>query len=69
MFIVVTILATALVFALAVLLGVRLLLPVVNEANEEARIQRETQAASWRIHQSATQAFGDMLEAARQPEP
>ena len=37
-----------------------------TRASERARIEREAAEASWRIHQRATQAFGQMLEAARQ---
>lgn len=49
-----------------VLAGVWLLLPLVGEALTRVRIEREAAEASWRIHQQATRAFGEMLEAARQ---
>ncbi len=54
------------VFSGLVLLGVAVLLPVANEAVERARIEREAQEASWKIHQQATHAFGRMLDATRQ---
>lgn len=54
------------VFAGLVLLGVAVLLPVASEAVERARIEREAQEASWKIHQQATQAFGRMLDTTRQ---
>lgn len=38
------------------------------ESQERARIEREAQAAAWRIHQQTAHAFGAMLEAARQAE-
>ncbi len=41
-------------------------LPSVSAAHERSRAERESQEASWRIHQQATQAFGQMLESARQ---
>jgi hypothetical protein len=34
-------------------------------ATERQRLEREAAAASWRIHQQATHAFAQMLEAAR----
>jgi hypothetical protein len=49
----------------AMVLVARLLVPAVSEASERIRIQREAQAASWRIHQQAAAAFGQMLDAAR----
>lgn len=55
----------AVVICVLVLLGVALLLPAVSEAEERARVEREAQEASWRIHQHATQAMGQMLSAAR----
>ena len=48
-----------------VLVGVALLVPVVDEARERARIEAETADASWKIHQQATSAFGQMLDTAR----
>lgn len=63
-------LGSLLLFVGAVILLVWLLRPMVDEvlqrAQERARIEREVQRASWRIHQQATQAFGQMLDAARQ---
>lgn len=41
------------------------LLPAASQAAERARVEREAQEASWRIHQRASQAFGEMLDAAR----
>lgn len=59
-------LAMALAAVLVLLVAaVTVLLPVVSEASERMRIQREAQAASWRIHQHAARAFGEMLDAAR----
>lgn len=40
-------------------------LPSVSAAHERVRGERESQEASWRIHQQATRAFGQMLESAR----
>lgn len=57
---------TVLVTAAVVLAAVWVLLPAVSAASEGVRIQRETQEASWRIHQHAAAAFGQMLDAARQ---
>jgi hypothetical protein len=48
-----------------VLVAVWLLAPVANRLAERTQIEQERQEASWRIHQQATQAFGQMLEAAR----
>lgn len=36
-----------------------------GEGTERQRLEREAAAASWRIHQQATHAFAEMLEAAR----
>lgn len=55
--------------AVFVVLAVRLVLPAVSEVSEWIRIQREAHAASWRIHQHATAAFAQMLDAARRTEP
>lgn len=46
--------------------GVCLLLPTATQAFERVRLEREAAEASWRIHQQATEAFGQMLDAARQ---
>lgn len=35
------------------------------EGTERRRLEEEAAAASWRIHQQATAAFAQMLEAAR----
>lgn len=51
---------------LVVIVGISVLVPAVGEAMERARVEREAAEASWRIHQQATQAFGQMLDAARQ---
>lgn len=51
-----------------IVVAVWLLLPVVSQASERARVERETHEASWRIHQRANQAFGEMLDAARRPD-
>ncbi len=59
----------ALVFlSVLVMAAVALVLPAATKAVERARVEREVTEASWRIHQQATQAFGEMLEAARQAE-
>lgn len=50
---------------LLVLVGVALMVPAATEASERIRLQRETQDAAWEIHSQATNAFGDMLHAAR----
>lgn len=67
---------TALVLLLTLLVclvGVGLLLlvalPIASNYAERARMEREVQAAAWRIHQQAVVAFGQMLHAARQVEP
>lgn len=51
-----------------VLVAIWLLAPVANRLAERTRIEQERQEASWRIHQQATRAFGQMLEAARRGE-
>lgn len=43
-------------------------LPSVQREIERQRVEREAQEASFRIHQRATRAFGQMLEAAREAE-
>jgi type II secretory pathway pseudopilin PulG len=48
-----------------VAIAARLMLPAVSEASERVRIQRETQEASWRLHQHAAHAFAEMLAASR----
>jgi hypothetical protein len=58
----------AAVLVLLLVAAVTVLLPAASEASERMRIQREAQAASWRIHQHAARAFGEMLDAARQAE-
>ena len=60
------------VFIGLIVLAVALLMPAVSEAVERVRVEREAAEASWRIHQRATAAFGQMLKAAREaedPEP
>lgn len=47
------------------LIGLVLLEPAASQAVERARLERATAEASWRIHHQATQAFGQMLDAAR----
>jgi uncharacterized protein (UPF0261 family) len=47
------------------LVALWLMAPVANRLAERTRIEQERQVAAWRIHQQATQAFGQMLEAAR----
>lgn len=42
--------------------------PSVSREIERQRVEREAQEASFRIHQQATRAFGQMLEAARKAE-
>lgn len=53
---------------LAVVLGVAAMavVPPTVSAIERHRIRRELLEASWRIHQQATAAFGQMLAAARE---
>lgn len=46
--------------------GISVLAPAMGQAVERARIEREVAEASWRIHNQATQAFGQMLDAARE---
>lgn len=40
--------------------------PSVSREIERQRVEREAQEASFRIHQQATRAFGQMLDAARE---
>ena len=42
--------------------------PSVSREIERQRVEREAQEASFRIHQQASRAFGQMLEAARETE-
>jgi type IV secretory pathway TrbL component len=56
------------VFVSLIVLAVALLMPAVSEAVERVRIEREAAEASWKIHQGATAAFGQMLKAAREAE-
>jgi len=42
--------------------------PSVSREMERQRVEREAQEASFRIHQQATRAFGQMLEAGREAE-
>lgn len=53
------------VVLLLVVVAFALVAPAATEAVERARIEREAQHASWLIHQQATKAFGDMLDASR----
>lgn len=59
---------------LIVLLGVVIIgfavafVPSVSREIERQRVEREAQEASFRIHQQAARAFGQMLEAAREAE-
>ena len=48
-----------------VVLGLVAMLPSISKATERARVEREVQEASWRIHQQATRAFGQLLTTAR----
>lgn len=64
----VLILVSVVVMVTLIVLGVAWLLPAASQATEELRIQREAEAASWRIHQRATSAFGEMLKVAREAE-
>lgn len=59
--------ALGVLVTLAVLLVTALALvgPSLAEAAERARLEREAQAASWRIHQQASRAVTEMLEATR----
>lgn len=52
----------------AFLLAVGLMLPSISAGMERARVEQEVQEASWRIHQQATRAFGQLLETARSAE-
>lgn len=60
--------ASVIVMVALVVAGVAWLLPAASKAAEELRIETEVQDASWRIHQRATNAFGEMLQAARDAE-
>lgn len=42
-----------------------LLLPTPKTTQEQVRRERESVEASWRIHQQAIDAFGQLLDAAR----
>lgn len=59
---------------LAVFLGVAIIgiavavVPSVSREMERRQVEREAQEASFRIHQQATRAFGQMLDAARTTE-
>lgn len=52
------------VLAGLVLLAATLLL-AASQAAERLRIEREAEQASWNIHQQASAAFGQLLDAAR----
>lgn len=52
-------------FAIA---AIALVVPAAGRLAERTRIEKERQDAAWRIHQQATQAFGQMLDAARRGE-
>lgn len=57
------------VFLGVVLIGLTVaFVPSVSREIERQKVEREAQEASFRIHQQATRAFGQMLEAARQAE-
>lgn len=62
------VLVLVIILGAAVVGGVCLLLPAATQAIERVRLEREAAEASWRIHQQATEAFGQMLDAARQPD-
>lgn len=61
-------LVLVIILVAAVVGGACLLLPAATQAVERVRLEREAAEASWRIHQQATEAFGQMLDAARQAE-
>ena len=63
---VIELLVLAIILVAAVVGGACLLLPAATQAMERVRLEREAAQASWRIHQQATEAFGQMLDAARQ---
>ena len=57
------------VFLGVVIIGLTVaFVPSVSREMERQRVEREAQEASFRIHQQATRAFGQMLEAARKAE-
>lgn len=58
-FLAVLILSTLAIAAIA------LAVPAAGRLAERTRIEKERQDAAWRIHQQATRAFGQMLDAAR----
>jgi hypothetical protein len=45
-----------------------LFLPTPKCTQEQVRLEREAADASWRIHQQAIDAFGQLLDAARSGE-
>ena len=64
------ILGVLVLLGLVLLVAFVLVLPNMRAAAaERARIEREVQTASWQIHQQATHAFGQMLDAARETKP
>ena len=57
------------VFLGVVIIGLTVaFVPSVSREMERQRVEREAQEASFRIHQQATRAFGQMLDAAREAE-
>jgi hypothetical protein len=59
------VLAIAALVGILTVIGVVLIVPVVDGARERARIEVEAAEASWKIHQQATEAFGQMLDMGR----
>ena len=66
MIIVAVVLAGVILLLAVIIVGIAMLLPVASEAAERVRVEREVAEASWKIHQQATTAFGQMLGSARQ---
>ncbi len=63
---VIELLVLFIILVVAVVGGAYLLMPAVTQAVERVRLEREAAEASWRIHQQGTEAFGQMLDAARE---
>lgn len=61
-------LAALLLFGILPILICAVLLPSMAQADERRRVEREQQAASWRIHQATVAGFAEMLHAARESE-
>ena len=60
------VLASIMFVVVAVASGLMVLRPIATSLNDRARIRREAVQASWTIHRLASDAFAQMLDAARQ---